>query len=608
MMVLAVTVILTLSGNAEEARTVAPGPLAFYVAPDGNDDAAGTAEKPFQTLFRARKAVREVNRHMKADVVIHLRRGTYHLSEPLVLTEKDSGHHGFAVVYRSADGPGQARLSGSRLLTGWERHEGDIWKIDTGSKRACHTLYENGRRVRKARFPNYEHDSRYPCAAGRYLVSRSGSGVPKKPTTRSFIIAPHWGLPPEDTDLQQLKVNVFPWGKANWHRWICEVIAVDRETQRVTFDNQGDGTEIEGRARYFYEDALALLDQPGEYFFDEGSGILYYWPKGEGHPDQLSITMPVTHDLIRIEGASREEPAEHIHIEGLRLEETDARSPTRFWWQFDWGHTDHALVWMRNTREVTIRDCHLKNSGRHGVMMAGENRHNTVAGCWIEQVGVNGITLSNRFPKDGTARSRADRLEHHLLTNNRIHDVGQLSIFNACVSLMNGSNNEVSYSEFFNSPRYAITLRGNACHQQAERLYSTRYPEATGNVFKYLRIHGCGQDGGDLGALHAAGVNVPGGSFINHWEQIVIENTRATPDMHDWPPDGIFLDWKSRTMHQVFRHIHISKAQGKSLRSNGPDNEASATFENVSWRPGFDASQLEINQIGLKPGFVFSTD
>jgi hypothetical protein len=585
----------TLAASAETQK--------IYVAPDGNDGATGTAEKPFRTLRRARDVVREANTDMSADIVVNLHAGNYYLDEPLILTGADSGSNGFDVVYRSADGPGKARVSGSRLVTGWELHEGGIWKISVGDDVRCHTLYENGQRARKSRFPNYEHDPRYPCAAGRYLVSMSGSPQAKEGVWESWLTTNPYGLPPENADFSQLKINVFPWGKCDWHRWICEVTKVDRETRTVVFDNQGDRTEINDRARYFFEDALALLDAPGEFFLDGNSNVLYYYPRGSDHPDELGITMPVTHDLIRIEGEDAEHPAHHIRFEGLVLEETDAISPTRFWWQFDWGKKDHALIWMSNTNHIVIRNCHLRNSGRHGVMMIGENRRNTVSGCWIEQMGVNGITLCNRFGNPAGKGATKDRLEHNVLTNNRIHDVGQLSIYNACVNLMNGSHNEVSHSEFSNSPRYAVTMRGNTNSQLGEPGWNQRFPPACDNVFKYLRIRDCGQDSGDMGALHAACLNIAEGPYVNRFEQIVIGNTRAAPGMQDWPPDGIFLDWKSRTMHQVFRHIRITGSQGMPLRSNGPDNERSAVFENVSWRPGFDGSLIEEDKIGMHAEF-----
>jgi hypothetical protein len=56
-------------------------------------------------------------------------------------------------------------------------------------------------------------------------------------------------------------------------------------------------------------------------------------------------------------------------------------------------------------------------------------------------------------------------------------------------------------------------------------------------------------------------------------------------------------------MHQVFRHIRITGSQGMPLRSNGPDNERSAVFENVSWRPGFDGSLIEEDKIGMHAEF-----
>ncbi len=131
----------------------------------------------------------------------------------------------------------------------------------------------------------------------------------------------------------------------------------------------------------------------------------------------------------------------------------------------------------------------------------------------------------------------------------------------------------------------------------------TTLPPAKGNRMHHLRVYRCGQDSGDMGALHCAGVNLPDGDCVNVFEQITVADVRAIPSMKDVPPDGIFLDWPKMSMHQVFRCLHFVRCQGRCLRSNGPDNAASAQLENVSWKPGFDESRMDYDHIGLTDEF-----
>ncbi len=91
---------------------------AVYVSPGGDDGAAGTRAAPFRTLFRAQAAARELARNMTADVSVNVAAGEYRLDKPLQFTPADSGTNGFRVIYRSAEGPGKARLLGSVPLKG----------------------------------------------------------------------------------------------------------------------------------------------------------------------------------------------------------------------------------------------------------------------------------------------------------------------------------------------------------------------------------------------------------------------------------------------------------------------------------------------------------
>lgn len=201
---------------------------------------------------------------------------------------------------------------------------------------------------------------------------------------------------------------------------------------------------------------------------------------------------------------------------------------------------------------------------------------------------------------------------YNTVTNNKINDIGELGIYCAGVAIFNGSYNEVSYSDITDSARYATTVRGNMVYDDLSS-EDTSLPPATGNKFEYLKVTNCSQDSGDSGAVHGAGINLSSGSYINYWKQITIDNSWAVPGMNDWRPWGIYIDWPSQTMHQDFDNIQITNTQGldqshktgqyeEHFHSNGSDNETSATYNNCSWRAGFNSALIS-SDIGIKSTF-----
>ena len=584
---------------------------SLYVSPEGNDAAAGTRDAPFKTVCRAQTEARGLTGKTDGDVVIHLAPGEYRLTRTLEFTEADSGKNGFRVIYRSEGGPGKARLLGSRRLTGWQPHRDGVWKVSVPADLRFHTLYENGQRVWKARWPDADRLAEFPTARGRYLRTESGC---KKLEPGQGKLGDAWLVyKPEDappvTRGSQLRLAIFDCGRSDWMRCIYRVREIDPQTRRLTFSVDespygplaNESFRILGDARYFLEDDLALLDAPGEFFLDQKTGTLYYKPANPGHPDSLNITAPVVDTLVRVQGANREACASNLRFEGLSLEETD--DFPKVWWNCDYGRTDAAVIWLRNTRNVEIENCRLANGGRNGIMFIGHNVEDRVENCLIEHMGVNGVTLCNRFLADDGKSPTRDVCQSNTVRNCRIHDIGEIHCYASCVNVFNASDNRISHCELYNSVRYALTLRGNTNAQHVEPHTFNGLPKCKGNVFDHVRIHHCGQDSGDMGAIHAANLNIPGGDAVNTFDQITVADVRACPSMLDLPPDGIFLDWPSKSMHQVFRNLQIAHVPGKQLRSHKPQNGDSATTENVSWKDGFDAARMDYANIGVTPEF-----
>ena len=584
------------------------GPLEIVVDPaSGNDQNSATAHAPLRSLAAAQAAARAHAPNMGGDITVNLASGEYRLDAPLVFGPEDSGTNGHRIIYRSRDGIGTARLRGSEVLTGWTPHTGTIWKIPVEPGLVFHTLYESGRRATKARTPNYVYDPDFPSARAPYFTSENGSG-PDNTNSTSWLTWRTGDINPASLSvIGNLRINIFDRGYRDWHRLIFAVTTMDPAARRLTFDNLGDPQEIGENARYFLEDHASFLDAAGEFYLDTHAGMLYYIPRGGTHPDLLQIAVPRTHDLIRLQGTTSK-PAAYITFSGLDLGETDGFSPIGPWWTLGWGMTDRALIWMNLTESITIRNCRLANSGRHGVLMAGGNLNNRVEGCLVENMGVTGLKISNRRG-NGPGQGTAYPSRGHVLTNNRVRNVGQLALYASCIGIHCASDNEVSYSDLRDSPRYAITMRGNTSGEQQD-LFLIGFPAAEGNHFHHLLISGMCHDGGDAGALHAAGVNLADGPHVNTFEQIIIDAVEAVPGMQDIAPDAIFLDWPERTMGQVFRNISATNIQGEPMRGNRGENVTSAIRENLSWLPGFNPALIETGTIGVTADFPleFSDD
>ena len=126
----------------------------FYVATNGSDKNSGTEKKPFLTLERARDAVRKANRKKVGEITVYLRGGTHVRNGTFLLTQQDSGKKGNTVLYTSYPNE-RAVLSGGTALSGWQPHEGGIYKTvlsmdDVNAANNFHELYVDGRRADRA--------------------------------------------------------------------------------------------------------------------------------------------------------------------------------------------------------------------------------------------------------------------------------------------------------------------------------------------------------------------------------------------------------------------------------------------------------------------------
>ena len=109
------------------------------------------------------------------------------------------------------------------------------------------------------------------------------------------------------------------WGN-NWADGTIPIKAMGLATQKITLTEPAPPYGLKTGQRVFFQNALAELDQPGEWFLDRKEGMLYFWPPQTGTVDQTAKTETILslmdQPLLKLTDTS------HIIVRGLVLEAT----------------------------------------------------------------------------------------------------------------------------------------------------------------------------------------------------------------------------------------------------------------------------------------------
>ena len=309
--------------------------VCFYASPDGNDDWSGVLPEadaygkdgPFATLERSREAVREFTALLRKKggfsrgrIGVVLRGGKYRLKEPLSLGPADGGSPDCPVTYQAYPGD-EPILSGGVELTGWKPFSGNVLRCELpggvrGEIPRFRQLFFNGERQRRSRWPKFDLEK--PLSGGWAFTE----GPAEEDSHSSFIYQPDtfrhdWAKP------QQVEINIFPY--KGWCNCIVPMESIDASTRMIKLSHKvWDVRSVapwywsmplcEGN-RFFVENALEELDQPGEWCLDLEERFVYFWPPEELTRD-TEVVLPVLDCLVDIEGAS------HISISGVTFTET----------------------------------------------------------------------------------------------------------------------------------------------------------------------------------------------------------------------------------------------------------------------------------------------
>lgn len=475
----------------------------FYVAPAGDDTASGTdIDRPFRTLQRARDAVRQLKAggSLDAPVTVYLRGGHHALTEPLVLEPVDSGTAACPVLYRAYANE-QPVITGGRRIAGWTRQQDDVWTAEVPAVKAgqwdFRQLYVNGRQYRRARIPN----------EGFLRVAGCPEGTPKTvhyhKDCQSFEFAPG-DLDPTWTNLDDVEVIVYHF----WTDSHLPIESIDTQKNLVTFKHKAgkvftDDFSEDG-ARYIVENVFEGLDEPGEWYLNRRTGVLYVVPRPGDDLKSAEVIAPFAAAFLRFEGDPvNRQYVEHIAFDGLSFEYTNWRLPPGNSNDRQGSAGVPAAITLTGTRQCRFDRCRVANIGTFAFEIGLGCTDNHFTYNEISHIAAGGFRING-----GTERDRPlERTGNNVITDNVLQYYGEDYPSAVGVLLMNTSGNHVAHNAIHHGWYTGVSIGWVWGYQRSV---------SRDNVVEFNHIHHIGQGLlSDMGAIYTLGIS-PGTVLRNN--------------------------------------------------------------------------------------------
>ncbi len=468
----------------------------LYLAPNGDDHAPGTKERPLRSLEAARDRLRALGAG-SAGSTVWLRAGAYPRTRPFELTAADTG-----TIWRAAAGEAVRITAGVTVpaaamrpvtdVATLERLDpaarGHVVEIDAkamglqhisrfpevfGSGGGILELYSGGHRLPLSRWPNLENtQQRYT-----HMVRVTDPGDWGNSAARhggTFVYA-------DDRPARWLKalpggVWVAGFWRVPWTLEKVRVQSIDTAARRIVQAAPVQGgigskyhpPEGDGKEPWYALNLLEEIDTPGEWSLDFSSGKIYLWPPSAGPVTIADMEGP----LVLLRGASR------VKLQGLVFE----------------GGLGNGVE-IREGAENLVAGATFRNLGKTGVVIAGGTHHG-VQSCDLYELGEGGVALSGGDRKLLTPA-------RHFVVNNHFHHLGQIKkTYAPAIDIAFGA-----------TPAVGMYVAHNLIHDlpHAAVLYS-----GNDHLIELNEVHNVALESGDVGAFYTTNDWTSRGNVLRH--------------------------------------------------------------------------------------------
>jgi hypothetical protein len=435
-------------------------PLTLHVAVDGANTNPGSADRPFQSLERARDEIRSLRQRgaLPADGVhVAVHPGTYPVTRTFTLTEADSGTAESPIVYRSADPDahtprfhGGVRLrdfdavtertvlerlpdsSRNRVLA-IDLVAAGVTEIPTlelggfGSGRGFRTyptmeLFVDEEPMQLARWPNDRFVMTGPVPGP--LTLQAWDRKPGTPEGRFKF--PHDRLSRWAGEPDAWLYGYWFW---DWADSYEKIERIDLDRQEITLAKPWHGYGYRENQRFYGVNLLCELDTPGEWYLDRERRKVYLFPKAPVENARVELSV-VAAPLVHVDGAS------FVQFQGLLWE---------------CGAADGVRI--TGGQSVHLEGCTIRKMAGNGIEIRGGNRHRIQSGD-IHNLGRGGVVAAG-----GNRKTLLPG--NHRIENCHIHHLSRIDHTYTPAIWLDGVGHQVQHNLIHHVASSALRVEGN---------------------------------------------------------------------------------------------------------------------------------------------------
>jgi len=425
----------------------------FYIDPvNGNDANAGSMDKPFKTLTKARDVVRTVNATMTGNINMFLRGGDYPLSESFVLGASDGGRNGFTVNYKAFNNE-KPIVSGGKQITGWSQvSDKKYWVADVpisaGFASYFRNIWVDGKRAVQAR-------------SGFITFHAMNYDDPNTPQVRDGFIVKSAELK-DYTNLPDIRIYQ---GGIFKHVEIAPLrILPITSTEKAIVMKQS--ATLDWTNTYTYEspytlriiNAIEELDEAGEFYLDKATRKIYYYPGSGENMNTAKIIAPAVDGLLRLQGSATG-IVSNIQFEGIHFEYGNlSRLETK---EFGRSQADlyadytaiEGQVYLQFTNNIALKKCRFEHFTSSGIYLPDNNNNTLIEGNVFHDLTATAVLIG----KDMTPAAAANN--NTTIANNVVRTIGE-DFYQASGIYANTSKNlTITYNDIADVAYFGINQR-----------------------------------------------------------------------------------------------------------------------------------------------------
>ena len=461
--------------------------IEFFVSAIGSSEPDGSEMNPFPDFDSARDAIRRLRASGQwpvKGVVVNVAAGDYPMNAPLELDSRDSGEPGAPVVWRGALNSLTKIIGGVELadrLFNPVVDEAIIARIPASAKnRVVQTditalgiksfdampltghgqtgcldsvtdyksgtqsmeLFRGDRALPVARWPDQDNATVNKVLEVGSIVRNWMPDMKGKTKTMFGLgngyVEPHnRENPPKGFAFQIESSQALRWRtadaammKGSWYwDWSDQSVQLAKvDEQGIIYSVQPSAYGIRAEQRFFIYNLLEEMDQPGEWFIDRKTGMMYLIPVEDSVGGyRLSLT---SHPFVTAAGAS------HISLENFA---------------FQLGRAN--AVSIKGGENIRIVGCDFRALGKNAISVTDGKKHQ-ILNCNIQGTGAGGIFL-------GGGDRRTLEPAGHAASQNTIRNFSRLTNSNGPAIQLFGVGNRAIGNQISEGPARAIQFQGN---------------------------------------------------------------------------------------------------------------------------------------------------